>query len=165
MPNVNFLRVYFQSNGTPRNEVWIVGDPVNALIGIRSPYHGRYIEELKRSIPYTEREWDGVHRVWYVNATYYNIVRSLCWTYYGQSSIHEKWTDSFRGLSPKPRTVKRRGEDLNKKLISAIQSITTDEFIQPTRKEDIIEILMDAWKDGSISNEDTLESIYSLINE
>jgi hypothetical protein len=164
--------------GGPRSDrVHIACDSHKILIGIKSPYHDRYVNELKALVPATEREWSPENRIWIINATYFNGILELCRNIYGAVSISFlNNAQECAALSPMPRPRQFKAKiDLNSKVIAAIQEITKDQGMSsivegdiitslncPPRLEDVMEIIMDSWKDGSITSEEALQTLYEL---
>lgn len=47
------------------------------LVVVETPYRVEFINELKKQVPYTAREWDQHNRVWKVNIKCLQLVRRL----------------------------------------------------------------------------------------
>jgi hypothetical protein len=158
----NELKDYFRRLGAiPRQSVHIIADSSKSLLAIKSPYHARYIEFLKHEVPSSDRRWDPGHRIWFVNATYYNIMVKLCHEFFGPGII-EVNTERLYLLSPKP-TIGPKKSNLNLELIRAIDKVEMD-VAHDNPQYDIVETVLDVWKSGSISNEEALEALYNIIN-
>jgi hypothetical protein len=166
------IRGLLLAAGASRSRVYIACDVNKTLIGVKSPYNHTYVENLKYTIPGTEREWDAGSRTWWFNSTYYNPIIQLLIQVYGENNI-VKCGDVERCAALIPTRRPRRYKDkdnLNKTLIEAIQKVSnevkeTDDTIISDPIVDVVEIIMDYWKEGLITDKDALENIYSLINK
>jgi len=140
----------------------IAGDSGRTLIGVKSPYHQGYIDELKAAIPHRDREWDPTDRLWWISGGYYNTILNLISKHYDIPIQSYNHVENFRDLPPKATPPKKYNKNLNKNIIAAIDEVVKNgEYIDDA--VDVIEIVMDTWKDGLMDDNTTLETIYKLI--
>lgn len=153
-----------------RSRVYITADSNRVLIGVKSPYHDRYVRDLKIAVPNDQRRWSPENRMWFVNASYFNIVYEICANVYGHERIDLYNTAGCELLVPQNKVAKKTSNiktNLNLKVISLLKDITQNDNVvvsTTTNKEEVIEIIMDAWAAGEISDKDTLNTIYHYLN-
>jgi hypothetical protein len=159
--------------------ILIACDDNKKILGVKCPYHQEFIDDLKRIIPSWLRGWHPAESIWLVDPGYYNYITNLFAKYFshlrGWASIN---TDGCYLLSPPAITKEKRfvppsstlNRTLNRELISAVNAVSeivTEDLLEtmnnPIGIEHIVEVIIDEWKAGRISDIEALKAIESLV--
>jgi len=137
--------------------VAIASDDNRRTLGIRSPYNSGYISELKETISSSERSWNPETRTWFVEPHHYNTIMSLCLRYFSLANIRESNTS---GLSDLTSPVKPKVEKTN----ISLEAIKALNVVHSNETEDLVYVIVLAWKNNQITSEKALETIDKLYN-
>lgn len=73
----------------------------SGAIAVRTPYDPGFVNELKSTIPYTDRRWKGESKQWIVTPSHGATLQNLCNKYFGEMPLLPT------GLSAKPKVAQK----------------------------------------------------------
>jgi hypothetical protein len=140
-----------------RRSVILGCDQEQTILGIKSPYHPTYIQELKNQIPSNARSWSPIDKMWFAYPSYFNIIKELCVKYFVEDDIYYLNTVGLKELIPMVIKQQYTSEELTKNLIS-----TTIKQLNDMDDKELVRVIIQAYNNKQVTGEEAIEMVSNL---